>query len=79
MSNPTFHRGGNDGGKGWGVRDQDTARVSMAGMLADPGRGLFVRREGDSVPDVVYIRSNARSFKKKKKRPLIAFVYLSGT
>lgn len=50
----------------------------MAGMLADPGRGLFVRREGDSVPDVVYIRSNARSLK-KKKRPLIAFVYLSGT
>lgn len=62
--------------------DQDTARVSMAGMLADPGRRSFVRREGDGVPNVAYIRGKARSFGKKKNQtnqPLVVFVYLSRT
>lgn len=54
--------------------DQDTTRVSMAGMLADPSRCSFVRREGDSVLDLVYMRGNARSFEKTAFSCLCVFI-----
>lgn len=53
--------------------DQDT-RVSMAGMLADPSRCSFVRREGDSVLDLVYMWGNARSFEKTAFSCLCVFI-----
>lgn len=56
--------------------DQDTTRVSMAGMLADPSRCSFVRREGDSVLDLVY-KSEMQD--RLKKQLLVVFVYLSRT
>lgn len=56
----SFFAQGRDGGEEEMERkgiDQETRRVSMAGMGAEPGACSFVSREGEDVPDSVYTRA----------------------